>query len=54
MATAGNVERFQNVNFEKTFPEKLQLFSKTWGIVFGSNYYESKKNVKTKANVKTN
>ena len=54
MTTSGNVERFQNINFEKTFPEKLQLFKKTRGPFFIPKHYESKNNIKKKANVKTN
>ena len=54
MTITRGFERFQNVNFEKRFLKNQNFFKKTGGPSFSSKYYESKRNIKTKANVKTN
>ena len=39
----GHFERFQNLNFETSFFEKLKLFLKNWRIFFSSEYSEWKR-----------
>ena len=45
---------FKNVNFEKRLLKNKNFFKKAGKPFFSSKYYESKKNIKTKDNVKTN